>query len=101
MNELRQSLELAVLPGPLTEEAFRSQLTRYINDLINHDFNKLVSLLYRVDVDERKLKTLLAANEGQSAAELIASLLIERQLQKIKTRKESRPDDTIPDDEKW
>ncbi len=40
-------------------EVFRLQLSSFINDLINKDFNALIQLLYRIDVNEQKLKTLL------------------------------------------
>jgi hypothetical protein len=58
----------------------------YINHLIKNDFNKLLTLLYRIDVNENKLKNLLREKPNENAGELIAQLIIERQLQKIKTR---------------
>lgn len=53
-------------------------LIAYINDCINHDFNKLVQLLYRIDVSENKLKTILQSNPTEDAAKLIAAVIIER-----------------------
>ncbi len=67
-------------------------LSAYINELINHDFERLVSLLYRLDVDEKKLKSLLAFQPGINSGDTIATLIIERQLQKIKSRQETRRD---------
>ena len=71
----------------LSAGELREKLIEFINHLIQKDFEKLVSILYRVDVDENKLKTLLKASPGTDAAVLIADLIIERELQKIKTRK--------------
>jgi len=77
-----------------------SQLTFLINKLINEDFQALVQLLYRIDVNEEKLKTLLKKNQNIDAAPLIADLIIRRQLQKIATKKhfdergKSSPDDS-------
>jgi len=48
-----------------------------------------------------KLKHLLKENPGEDAGFVIADLIIERQLQKIKSRKETKKDNHIPDDEKW
>jgi hypothetical protein len=61
----------------------------------------LVSLLYRIDVPEKKLRYLLEQQQGENAPLLIADLIIERQLQKIESRKQFKKDDPIPDDEKW
>lgn len=78
------------------------QLSSYINSLIKNDFEKLVSYLYRIDVSEQKLKILLQQNPGEDAGNIIATLIIERQQQKIKTRKQLNPrDDNIDNEEKW
>lgn len=60
------------------EQLAPSDLIAYINDCINHDFNKLVQLLYRIDVSEQKLKTILQSNPNEDAARLIAAVIIER-----------------------
>ena len=97
---INQSLEIE-LPASVSKEELREQLAAHINYLINHDFEKLVFYLYRIDVNESKMKQLLAQKEGENAARLIADLIIERQLQKIKSRQEIKSKNDIPDDEKW
>lgn len=67
-------------------------LVAYINELILHNFNGLINMLYRVDINEQKLKLLLKENHGTDAAQLIADLVIERQVQKLKSRREFRRD---------
>ena len=66
------------------------------------DFQKLVAILYRLDVSETKLKKLLSENHHADAALLIADLMIERQVQKIKSRQQfhQRGND-IDENEKW
>jgi hypothetical protein len=98
--EINQSLEIS-LPDTISAKELKEKLVAHINHLINHDFEKLVFYLYRIDVNETKMKHLLDQREGENAAELIADLIIERQLQKIKSRKETRGNKDIPDDEKW
>jgi hypothetical protein len=79
-----------------------NNLSAYINDLIITDFERLVSLLYRIDVNEKKLEYLLAQQPGTNAADTIAHLIIERQLQKIKSRQENRRDkNDYSEEEKW
>jgi uncharacterized protein YwgA len=98
--EINQSLEIS-LPDTVSLEELKQKLALHINHLINHDFEKLVFYLYRIDVNESKMKKLLDQKEGEDAAELIADLIIERQLEKIKSRNETRSNKDIPDDEKW
>ena len=73
------------------------QLVDAVNDLLVNDFNALVQILYRLDVDENKIRTSLAGNMGTDAAELIARLLLERQVQKLQYRKSVKTD--LPEDE--
>ena len=83
------------------KEELRQHLVVHINDLLLNDFNKLVRILYRVDVSEQKLKHLLRENPTTDAAIIIADLLIERQEQKMKTKQSFKADDSIPGEDKW
>ena len=92
------SKELEINTG---ENISKQALVAKINDLITSDFQKLVSVLYRMDVSEAKLKQLLKENRDVEAAVIIVDLMIERQIQKNKSRQEYKRDDTISDDERW
>ena len=78
------------LPETATIEMLEGVLAERINTMITADFNRLISLLYRVDVSETKLKQLLRENAGTDAGLLIARLVLERQWQKIETRRKFR-----------
>jgi hypothetical protein len=95
--------ELAMeLPEKISFDELQNELTIYINDLIQHHFEKLVSLLYRIDVSEAKIKSLLQQQLNEDAAKIIAALIIERQLQKIKTRNLfHQSDNNLNEEEKW
>ncbi len=69
--------------------------------MINNRFEELVQVLYRLDVDEKKLKILLSESEDKNAADIISSLIIERQLQKLNTQKQQNPNQNIAEDERW
>ena len=97
---LRQSMEID-LPENISFDLLKEKLSSHINFLIQSDFQKLVSILYRVDVNESRLRHLLHENPGNDAANIITDLIIERQLQKIKSRQEHRNSKNINDDEKW
>lgn len=79
----------------------RDRLIALINELINQDFQSLVQLLYRIDVDEKKLKALLSKAQGAASAPIIADLLIERQLQKARTRAQFSGGNPPTDEERW
>lgn len=67
-------------------EAQFEALVEYIDDLIQRDFNKLISILYRVDVSEEKLKRALHQNPEIPASRIITTMLLERELEKRKWR---------------
>jgi hypothetical protein len=92
---------LSVKPAGQKEDQLFVLIAEELNHLINSDFNKLVSLLYRLDIDEMKLKRLLKENPGEDSGKLLATLVIERQLQKIRSRERLKSKDDIPEDEKW
>lgn len=86
------------------QESILNSLAAYINDLIINDFEKLVYYLYRIDVSEHKLKAILQATPQQDAGVIIATMIIERQSQKIESRKKyHKPPASAdaPDEEKW
>ena len=89
------------IPYSASLDDLKNVLAEKFNDLINTDFNHLVQLLYRIDINEEKLKQVLKQNEGKDTAALLADLTIERQLQKIRSREDYRKDEDISDDEKW
>lgn len=90
------------LPDHLTQDEIRNRLAGWINELIKHDFEKLVALLYRIDVHEQKLRTLLRQHPEEDAGRIIATLILERQEQKQKSRQLfSQRDDAVSEEEKW
>ena len=79
---------------------FVDKLGAYINYLIQNNFEKLVSILYKIDINEDKLRQLLQKNRNENAGKIIAGLIIERQLKKIDTRKNFIKKDSAGE-EKW
>jgi hypothetical protein len=100
INEVSKQLGISVKES---DYPFGKQiLADRINELVNTQFQKLVSILYTMDVSETKLKQLLSDNPGTDAGLLIADLMIERQQEKIRSRQQfSKQDRNISDDEKW
>lgn len=91
----------SILDIATIQQLKKADLIAAINHLIVHDFEQLVSLLYRIDVNEAKIKLLLQNNPDTNAAELMADAIIDRLVEKEKTKaafKQPPPDD---EEERW
>ena len=84
-------------------QEWMEQLIQGVNAMLVNDFNRLIAILYRLDVSDRKLRERLAGSPKTDAARLIAEMMVERQARKIKSRRETRRDDisSIDEDERW
>lgn len=83
------------------ENPSAEELSAWVNDMIDRDFNGLLNLLYRLDINENKLRKLLEDIPNEDAGRIIAALIIERQLQKKKSKEMFKQEGEIPEDEKW
>ncbi|MBX9732478.1 MAG: hypothetical protein K2X37_00300 [Chitinophagaceae bacterium] len=72
------------------DQLTKQELIDTINYLINHDFEKLIYALYRIDVYEHKIRNLLENRTDINAATLIADAIIARQLEKKIAREKYR-----------
>lgn len=91
-DEIRNSV-IRLLVEPTNEldtlnnlETLKEWLIENISWLIDNDFERLLTILYRIDVSELRLKRLIEQNEGENAAEVIAELMLERETQKAESR---------------
>jgi hypothetical protein len=69
--------------------------------LIDHDFNRLIQLLYRIDVDESLLRRKLKEFPEVPAYLLITDLILERNLARQEFKRHHRPDEDIPAEDRW
>lgn len=103
-EQLRRELENITGRSLLPEsrsQLFRDQLGSYLNHLILYDQHKLIFILYRVDLSEQRIKELLQQHP-ENAGLLMADLIIERQLQKIISRRQFKQErNDIPDEDRW
>jgi hypothetical protein len=99
-SELSADAALQAAPD-ITYEQLETLLAEKLEFLISTDFQQFVLLLYKVDVSEFKIRLILESDITPRVYRKIAALLIERQQEKIISRKTySQPP---PDDgeEKW
>jgi hypothetical protein len=95
---------LTNLPDNVSEETLVEVLSGRINDLIDTDFSLLLNMLYRIDIDETQLRTILRQHPDQDAGQIIAKLILSRQREKATAReafRRSTADTDIPEDERW
>jgi len=78
--------EFSINETELTTESLLQRLTKLVSYLLEKDFSKLLHVLYRIDISEERLKAALASNEGGLAI-IIARMILEREMQKVETRK--------------
>jgi len=69
---------------------FKNYLIEKLTDLLNNNFNLLVNTLYRIDLNEEKLAELFGGRNRENIPERLAEMIIERQIQKIRFRKQYR-----------
>ncbi len=83
------------------EQLSVEDLVKAIENLVNTDLEKLLFLLYRVDVSEQRIKALLDNAHTTNAAELIAQAIIERFEEKKVSREKYKQTGEISDEDKW
>ena len=101
-----QSLEqllsgIEKIPSGNDRDSLKQLMAERVNQLILTDFDRLLHILYRVDVDERKLRRLLSEHPSTDAAVIIADMLLSRQEEKIKMRSSFPPPTGIPEEDQW
>src|SRR5262249_26915366 len=99
ISELSDKLEID-LPEKKSMDELKLLLTGYISHLISNNPDKLVSILSRVDVSEKMLKANLL-NQEENASSIMAQMIIDRQMEKIRTRERYRSNDDISEEDKW
>jgi len=81
-----RDFELEPLEETLTEEDLLRLLADQIAYMIDHRLETLLSLMYRLDVDERKVSAALSPLAPEPANTGIARLVLERQKQRAFTK---------------
>ena len=78
-----------------------ANLSAFINELILNDFDKLVGLLYRLDIYEKKLKETLGSSTKENAGDLIARMILTRQIEKMESREKYKSPPAPSEEEQW
>ncbi|MGM0549764.1 MAG: hypothetical protein ACQESW_01660 [Bacteroidota bacterium] len=63
-----------------------TQLEKHIAFLLERNYEKLMSLLYQIDLGQKELQKAGQVNPYSTVAELITHMILERELKKVLTR---------------
>ncbi|MBK8654334.1 MAG: hypothetical protein IPN20_10610 [Haliscomenobacter sp.] len=88
---LAQDFAIEGAPGEITEEQLFRMLSDQVAFLIENRMEFLLSLMYRLDIDERKVDWALSPLSPDPPEEAIARLVLERQKQRAWTKLHYRP----------
>lgn len=81
-----RDFELEPQEKPLTEEELLELLAGHVADMIEHRLEFLLSMMYRLDIDERKVHFALSPFCEEPANIALAKLILERQKQRAFTK---------------
>lgn len=75
-------------PAPLADDAaLLKYLSEVVAEMITNKLDLLMSTLYRLDVDEKKINQALQPGHTDAANIALAKLIIERQKKRIETKR--------------
>jgi hypothetical protein len=83
---IKKDFNIEIGESPLTEEELLDILANRVADMLDYDMDFLLSLLYRLDVDELKIRLMLSNPPGGDSAMGLAVLILERQKQRVASR---------------
>ena len=72
--------------GEITIESLVKLLSVRIRELLDKNLEKLVSIMYRIDLNQMKVDRIFENNSKDEIANQLAVFIIERQMEKVRTR---------------
>jgi len=87
-----------------SDEGLLKYIEIRVQELINSNFQGLLQILYRIDINEKELKKSIENSSPEKVAGIIAEKILKREKQKLKTKeqyREYRSDNVEDDEESW
>lgn len=98
LNELQTNWGLQVAHTTISAEEVIRLLSFRIGLMMDKNPEQFFQLMYRLDISEKKLALIL---NQPDAAEQVATLVYERQAQKVKSRTDYKQQQAPDEDLKW
>jgi len=80
------SLSKDSLPAVNDLPIIREHLIKKVTELMSKDYDRFINNLYRIDVSESKVLSILRLKDKTIIPEKLADLIIERQMLRVKTQ---------------
>ncbi|MCS7036096.1 MAG: hypothetical protein RMJ33_01365 [Saprospiraceae bacterium] len=90
-GQVSKSLALEAAEPPPDEAALLALIAERVAELLEHQPEYLMSLLYRLDVLEEKIAPVMRGHSEEPLPVALARLILERQKQRIETRRTVKP----------
>jgi hypothetical protein len=84
---LQKNLEVKDIPVHVDREGLIQYLMPIIAQLLNQNFEKLLQVCYRIDLDEKTLKAILFERDPEHLQRDLTTALVDRHLQKAHFRR--------------
>jgi hypothetical protein len=78
--------EKQLMPSQNDLTIIRQHLINRVKQLIARDYQRFLNSLYQIDVNEKKVREIIHSKNKTTIPERLADLIIERQLQRVKTQ---------------
>jgi hypothetical protein len=87
-DAVAQGWDLPAAPGgvPESRAAILEALAQRVRHLLDHDFNRLLSAMYLLDVSEERFRNALAHGDRDTASATLAEIILEREIEKMESR---------------
>lgn len=73
----------SIIDGDLSFEQILTVLESAIQSMLDHDFNRLLNAIYRIDLAPSTFKNILESSKPEELAKDLAIVILERQKQKV------------------
>lgn len=97
-NAINKDFELAI-PKIISKDSIIEELEIKVSQLLHQNAESFFQFMYRLDISEKKLKAAIEQNENTVRA--IASLIYDRQYEKLRSRKENKTPPPVDNDLSW
>jgi len=94
-NEIEKNFEISLC------EDWKMALIDLIDNLIANNFQQLINVLYKIDISENKIKLALQQQQNRKTAEVLVEMILERLQEKAESRKATKTNNFISEDEKF
>ncbi|WP_258098757.1 hypothetical protein [Marinoscillum pacificum] len=78
--------EKIILDDENNEEQLISHLIKVVKYLLDHDFERLLNIMYRIDLPENRVKNVLSTSSPQNLDRELSVMILDREKSKATTR---------------